>query len=1112
MPTVDELYRVNWEVRRARRPPTILFRYRRVSFAGLTPFSALREKALKITPLFLRDLSADLVQFFMEGRSRLGDFSPNFCAGGIDLMPYDSPSFISKPLTSWGIFLTSTLGVLLLASTTAAQNPGGSGSPKQFPSQEYYLAITSLENGELEEALAGFREAFQRSWRVGTLRFIDSIAPLVMTGECYYQQGNLTLALQQYEAALTLQVQSSGWSVRINANNLGGVGGANNTAATRGIQWGNSQRGSTFVGLPRFIPCTVGQLDTLEAVRRGGVIIPAEVIRIDIGEVLRTLAFAQFRRNQILGSLSPHYTLTSNFQTALQSEPGTGVAWIDAGIRVNLGLAEYGAGDYVKALQTLSQSQSTPDRVDHPSTPVALLAQADLQIRDKKYPLASQLLVEASLSAAQWEQYQVLAEISSRIGAVGCITLDAAPINVLQGIAGWSRKQRRMPVCYALAAGSELAACIGNPGGSDTMGKTALAASRSRGVLLPRVISQLAYASALADFSRGQIAPGNASMLTAMSFFQTNNNTGITSTLQYRLAQTIDLHQRDILSVDETLRSLETLLGDDPYTWNVEPLESLALLQSDQSAAWNFFDDLKFRRSSADGYLSLFEQQTQRRFMQALPWKHRLTAIRQIILASEKDLSQSQMLLRKQVLQRIPDLSVLTKQRDSLIPLIAQQKIAWERIEHSKNELQQFKDLEIVSSKLENLLHLLAVSRIALPSTIVGSVEVDAIAEKLHPAEAILRFVMMPSEQGQRLDAFLITQNGIERFEIAPSLELERKLIKLLTMLGLGKEKNRKFISDDFKLWQQAAEELHAGLIPDNLRLALKDHTKLVIVPEGWVWYVPFAMLPAEQLDGPRWIEQRDITFSPTASLALNCFGALSRNDQLLEKQKEQPTATWDGAVWNASFFGGKDQTEEAQKAIEFENEVPSVKVLQPIKEIIPVNLYRARPSLLLAACRAIESNTTLGSAWFDQIEAKGRITWNDLITSPLLSPEVLLVPGWSSGAATLNLGNGDELFLPAMALMMSGTKQGLLHRWNGAGSAAHTLLKRYLLEWNDHSPQEAWRRSLTALWAEQFPPSQEDVLKGAEFNQGLMPGSHALLWSGYLPVGRWIESSADTP
>lgn len=1023
------------------------------------------------------------------------------------MLPISSPPLLR--LSHMGrLALHTLIGVILLSIPSFAQNQGGgTGQTKQYPSQEYYLGVTQLENGELENGLAAFREASQRAWHVGTIRFVDSIAPLVMAGECYYQQGNLTLALQQYEAAMSLQVDLVGWSTRLNGNGLSGVGANNASATLRGIQWGSSQRGAKVVSLPQFVPCTIGQLDTLNAVRQGGVVIPAEVVRIDVGEVLRTLALAQYRRNQILGPLAPKQPLSLAFQTAIQNEQGSGIPWVDVGFRVNQGLAEQAVGDNARALQILSNSQSTVERVDHSGTPIALLAQAELQILDKNYPVASQLLFESSLSAAQMDQFLLLGEISSRMGTVGCLLQDATLLNTLQAIANWSRKQRRVPLCYALAAASELAANVGNQGASDSLGKTALAATRTRGVILPRVVSQIAYASAIVDFSRGQVAPGNAAMVTAMAFYRGNNATGVSSILQYRLNQTLDMYRRDLLSVDEARKNLEDILADSPNTWAIEPLESLTLLQSDQSAAWNLYDEFNMRRSQTGDFPLVYENRSQRRFFQALPWKHRLFAARQLILAREEQLSQTQLALRKQLLGRIPELGVLSKQRNDLLASIAQQKIAWERIEHPKNELLQFKELETISLKLESLFHVLTISRLAIPEMLLESDDIVSLKKKLAEDEAVLRFILVTTQPTPTIEAYLITKSTIERFEVGPAIDVQKKLVKLLTTLGLGNDKNRKLILDDFKLWQEAALELRDGLFPENLRQAIGTYPKLAIVPEGWLWYVPVSLLPVDAVDGPRWVEKYDIAFSPTASLASRCFGARSRKENLAELQKTQPNVKSEGVVWNAAFFGGADENEEAERTATFETEVSGLKVLQPIKEIIPFNLYRVRPPLLLAACRAKERATTLESVWFQQDQAKASLSWFDSLLSPMISPPVLLCPGWSTSAGALKLGQGDDLFLPSMIMLTTGTQQGLLNRWSGGGNAAFVLLKRFLQEGEEHPPLDAWRRSLIALWAEEVPPAQEDVLKGAEFAKMLMPGGHAVLWSGYVPIGQWIST-----
>ncbi|RMF44764.1 MAG: hypothetical protein D6753_01745, partial [Planctomycetota bacterium] len=64
-------------------------------------------------------------------------------------------------------------------------------------------------------------------------------------------------------------------------------------------------------------------------------------------------------------------------------------------------------------------------------------------------------------------------------------------------------------------------------------------------------------------------------------------------------------------------------------------------------------------------------------------------------------------------------------------------------------------------------------------------------------------------------------------------------------------------------------------------------------------------------------------------------------------------------------------------------------------------------------------------------------------------------------------------------------------------------LLSRY---WSEvpHVPlSEAWRRTILALWAQEYKVGLEPALlpAGPESNL-LVPGAHPLLWSGYLHIG----------
>ncbi len=65
--------------------------------------------------------------------------------------------------------------------------------------------------GNIGEATEGFRVSLNRGHQVNGQRWIDAVPPMVMLGECYYQEGAIAEALQQYDAALNICLAFPTW-------------------------------------------------------------------------------------------------------------------------------------------------------------------------------------------------------------------------------------------------------------------------------------------------------------------------------------------------------------------------------------------------------------------------------------------------------------------------------------------------------------------------------------------------------------------------------------------------------------------------------------------------------------------------------------------------------------------------------------------------------------------------------------------------------------------------------------------------------------------------------------------------------------------------------------
>ncbi len=165
---------------------------------------------------------------------------------------------------------------------------------------EYYAALDLIEDGQTEQAIVGFDAALQKSRASQNQRGIDSIPPLVMMGECFWMQGRIGLAMEQYDAALAISVQCSRWTSLLVTKANG-----KSEPRSREIDWGgDARRGVEFWNAADLPTIPLGGSDAILELtpnaEESGRLVP-----IDALEILRCQAVAIRRRNYLLGNLTP---------------------------------------------------------------------------------------------------------------------------------------------------------------------------------------------------------------------------------------------------------------------------------------------------------------------------------------------------------------------------------------------------------------------------------------------------------------------------------------------------------------------------------------------------------------------------------------------------------------------------------------------------------------------------------------------------------------------------------------------------------------------------------------------------------------------------------------
>jgi hypothetical protein len=110
------------------------------------------------------------------------------------------------------------------------------------------------------------------------------------------------------------------------------------------------------------------------------------------------------------------------------------------------------------------------------------------------------------------------------------------------------------------------------------------------------------------------------------------------------------------------------------------------------------------------------------------------------------------------------------------------------------------------------------------------------------------------------------TYQGQTRSWQVPLQKVHHGVAELLAKLGIVDEHR----PVDFEAkWQPIAFELRNLIFPESTLEGLQGARKLVIVPDGVLWYLPFEVLPISESGGKIWHDRFEISYAGTPGLAL---------------------------------------------------------------------------------------------------------------------------------------------------------------------------------------------------------------------------------------------------
>ncbi|MGL6226481.1 MAG: CHAT domain-containing protein [Thermoguttaceae bacterium] len=992
------------------------------------------------------------------------------------------------------------------------------------PTLEYDYACELFMEGKLTDALREFQRGLKHAVNIGGQPWIDSICYHTMIGECLYYLGDHVEAFDAYSRALNIFLVYEKWPSQIRV--LGGV----DVISRPATPWGVSVRQNNLAGLPKKYHIEYVTMDvTLNTEKGAQRFRNEELFPANAPEIAQCIARSIRHRAEILGPLSKFDVLNDQVLELLAARPGLPKHWSSVWFEVLYGLALSAVGQYDEALAILDRSTVMIGQLDHQLTATALCEMGRIRLRMDDPIAAGVLFYEASI-AAYFFGDPIILEESFHYAAVAQRLVDRMkPLPYLVPALNFAEevlKNRRRNVCanpFVLISLCEEIAddalTIGNLPFAKTTLDTAQGLMSNRPSFKDsRFAGRWNYLKARWAYQNGRpenIAIGNQFLETSMLNMQ-KNSLWINQIRYLGLLQTTGrFSSTGPITLRKAMELYDYLLREPTAKdWLMQPMDSLAVLVSplftpsgiDIYELWfQTAINLDYRERAFD----LSEQIRRRRFYAGIPFGSRLLSFRTLLEAPSAELPRKYILVREELLQTFPALAELSKQGAMLKTTLRSLPAVPTHEEQAKKQQGLMLEIEQNSLLQELMLRSIALSSIRSVNIFPPKLSLREIQEQLPDGTSMLVFF---SAVGQ-LHGFLIGRTHFEMWKVASNIEeLRGYVAELLSALGNSSAEKIHAVKDlrenvertnkEAKKWdwKTPGNALLTALLQGNRG---GTFTELVVIPDHFLWYLPFEALCVNDVDGklrPLIAANNgtiSVRYAPTASL-----GVPSGTGRLVGAET---------LVITGKMFS-KDSPEKAvERLSEYQKKLEGLIALPsgPLPGNPAIFAIQLKQLLVLDD---IPSGRKGPLDWSPYGSAKLRgaelASWLDL---PWGGPSLVVLPGFHTPAETAlkNGGDGSELFYSLLTMQANGTKTILISRWKTGGRSMYDLIEAFLQNYTQFPASESWRKAIMSVAAKPLKLEEEPRLKLGKEEEPLR-ANHPFFWAGFMLVDRGEKPSRE--
>lgn len=994
----------------------------------------------------------------------------------------------SSAVVSLAVGLAAALLVALPARFTCAQ-AANTGQPQAvppsglFPNQigpretvpvdEYFTQGMALYYaGDFASARNAFTGMGRQGVRSTEGRWIDSICYHTMIGECSYRLGDLSAAAEQYTAALKLYLAYPDWMLRVEfPPTLEPFNGE----TRKPVSWNAGIRQVASGNVKDKLHTLQGktEAENMRAIQQGGVVVQQAMYPVRVKEVARCIALAMRRRNELLGPNCEHDPLSQTLVDVVSRRPALPNHWTQTWIELQLGLAYAGMAKPAQAISSLEKSLMA-GAVEHHLTCVALVELGKLYFAQGQLDKAAACFLQASVSGGVYGDFDVVEESFRGALATYLVSGRKDLFAPLAPAIAWARDYSMPLTATLLTLSAENFAAMGDPVRAQAMLNDARKVLGRREAMASSIGARLNFEAAKVQFMTGNLAGGNASLTTAMTF-QAKGSLRL-----YQTGIADSLYVQGVVSE----RTADTLYSDvlrepTPADWRTAPMETLSVVMSRRELAMEHWFDVAIKRKDFEKALEITDQIRRQRFYASLPLGGRTLALRWILAGPPEAIGDEGNLQRRDLLAKYPGFAELSKKAAAIQTQIAADPLA------AEDKL--YAQLAEVSAAQEVILHEMALKRDASDFVFPPRLVVKDFQKRLPEGTLVLAYYA-----GSRgLFGFAIARDKYAAWPIATPTKLFGDVEECLRKLG-NRDRHqpieRRELQDDS--WRLIARRLVKPLTNDAKPATWEQYREVIIVPDGPLWYCPFEALPVggEGDDTPL-LAKTPVRFVPTVALAVP------------DGRPIKPVART--AVVAGRMYPNENLQVAANAAEQLGTVLPDVvrlpNRLPAVSSLVAKFFDRA------VIYHDMDDSDAAPYGWAPlQIDAKSKPAskLGSYLTLPWGSPTQMILPGFHTvaEAGMKKKGNGSELFLTACGLMASGTRTALLTRWRVGGQSCFDLTREFAQELPHAPAAAAWQRSVQLRLQNDLDPATEPRLRQAVTEQPIRP-EHPFFWSGYLLI-----------